>query len=320
MDEFMNPNGTDIVAVPYDAINKVPETTFRQLERFRWWGTQSYGPRCARLITETRKRNGKELRAHFNKKFVGDRGQLVDITEDFKLKRCQEIGRIHAETSSIREISDGNRLPNKYLEYTNNGGVFNGNPYASGAFAEQAESRDMNRRGMEQLIRRPVGREVMNRVIPRLLVGKRPPPPTLETYIHVAPLELEELPCHWRDNYPGLDAPYATGTLVLPDAEVPVVPLAALSLGAPPQAPAHDWDGVFNDLSTMEQFDPTTVMMFLQMDFHSRFKVSRKELFHVLLFRVNFDVMRDLFILHPTDLQHRLEDLLSPDDQALVFA
>ena len=142
----------------------------------------------------------------------------------------------------------------------------------------------------------------------------------MDTYVYVQPLELEELPYRWRDNHPGLDAPYATEELVLPEPEVPVVPLAALSLGAPPQAPAHDWDEIFNDLSTMEQFDPSTVMMFLQMDFHSHFKVSRKELFHFLLFRVNFDVMGDLFLLHPTDLKHRLEDLLSLNDQALVFA
>ena len=30
-DEFMNPDGTDIVAVPYDIINNIPATTFRQL-------------------------------------------------------------------------------------------------------------------------------------------------------------------------------------------------------------------------------------------------------------------------------------------------
>ena len=227
---------------------------------------------------------------------------------------------MHAETSLIREISDGNRFPSKYLEYTNNGGVFNGNPYEGGAFAEQAGSRDMNRKGMEQIIRRPVGREVMNKVMPRLLVGKRPPPSKLKTYIHVAPLELGELPVHWREHYPGLDALYATGPLVLPDAEVPVVPLAALSLGAPQQALAHDWDEIFHDLSAMEQYDPSTVMMFLQMDFHSRFKVSRKELFQFLLFRVDLNVMGELFVLHPTDLQHRLQDLLSPADQALIFA
>src|SRR5208282_5954260 len=90
-DEFMNPDGTDIVAVPYDTINDIPATTFRQLDRFRWWGTQKYGPRCARLSPETRKRNGKELRAHFNKKFVGDRGQIVDINEDFKRQLCQKL-------------------------------------------------------------------------------------------------------------------------------------------------------------------------------------------------------------------------------------
>ena len=105
-DEFMNPNGTDIVAVPYDAINNVPETTFRHLERFRWWGAQKYGPRCARLSPETRKRNGRELRAHFNKKFVGDGDQLVELTEEFKLKRCQEIQRVHAETSLIPFLSN----------------------------------------------------------------------------------------------------------------------------------------------------------------------------------------------------------------------
>src|SRR5208282_3491280 len=115
-DEFMNPDGTDIIAVPYDVINNIPATTFRQLERFRWWGAQKYGPRCARLSPETRKRNGKELRAHFNKKFVGDRDQLVELTEEFKLRRCQEIQRVHAEASSVREINDGNRIPNKYLE------------------------------------------------------------------------------------------------------------------------------------------------------------------------------------------------------------
>jgi len=318
MDRFMNPNGTDIVAVPYDVINDVPETTFRQLDRFRWWGAQSYGPRCARLSPDTRKRNGKELRAHFNKKFVGDQGQIVELTEDFKRQRFLEIERVHEATRNIREKWDGNRPTNKYLEYTNNGGVFNGNPYTSGAFAEQAETRDRNRSGLDQLVRRPVGREVVNRVMPRLLKGKRPPPPKIETYTYVPPLELGELPCRWRTKHPGLDAPYATEELVLPEPEVPVVSLGALSLGTAPQA--HDWDGIFSDLSSLEEYDTTAIMMFLQMDYHSRFKISRKELFHFLLFRVNFDVMGDLFLIHPAHLRARLESLLSPEDQALVFA
>ena len=60
MDKFQNPDGREKVAVPYDEINKVPETTFRQLERFRWWGVPNYGPDCPPLPTETRKRNGRK--------------------------------------------------------------------------------------------------------------------------------------------------------------------------------------------------------------------------------------------------------------------
>jgi len=128
MDRFMNADGTDIVAVPYDEINQLPETTFRELNSFRWWATPSYGPECEPLSPETRKRHGQELKSHFNKKFVGDMGQIVDINEDFKRKRFREIEDIHEVAINIREKSDGNRFPSKYLKHTNNGGSSIGTP------------------------------------------------------------------------------------------------------------------------------------------------------------------------------------------------
>jgi len=148
MDKFQNPDGRDKVAVPYDEINSVPETTFRDLERFRWWGVRNYGPDCPPLPTETRKRNGRKLAKSFPKKFVGDLGQIVDITEQFKDERFRDIQAFHEVVSNEGEEWDGNRPTNRYIEHTNNGGIFNGNPYTCGAFAEQAETRDRNRVGL----------------------------------------------------------------------------------------------------------------------------------------------------------------------------
>ena len=270
------------------------------------------------MSPETRKRNGEELKAHFDKRFVGDQGQIVNITADFKEKRFREIVRAHEVASSVRVKSDGNRPKNKYLEYTNSGGVFTGNPYTSGAFAEQAVTRDRDRCGFDQLVRRPVGREVVSRVLPRLLVGKRPPPPKEETYTYVPPLMLKGLPCRWRDTHPGLNAPYATEELVLPAPEVPAAPMGALTLGATPIA--HDWDTVINNLTSLEEQDPAAIMLFLQVEYHSRFRISRKDLFAFLLYRVNLAVMGELFVIHPAQLQTRLQDLLSPADQALIFS
>jgi len=146
----MDPDGRDKVAVPYDEVNDVPETTFRELNQFRWWAVPNYGPPCTPLATATRERNGEELQQGVSNKFLGDGDTLVDITEDFKRERFHDIEIFHSVDSNVREISDGNRPVNKYLERTNNGGIFNGNPYTCGAFSEQAETRDRNRIGFDQ--------------------------------------------------------------------------------------------------------------------------------------------------------------------------
>jgi len=319
MDRFMNPDGRDKVAVPYDEVNKVPETTFRQLERFRWWAVPKYGPGNPPLSPTTRKRNGKRLAKSFPKKFVGDLGQVVDITEEFKNERFRDIQAFHEVISNEREEWDGNRPINKYLEHTNSGGVFDRNPYTCGAFAEQAETRDRNRVGFDQLIRKPVERGVLCRVMPRLLKGNRPQEPKPKKYKYTPPMDLHELPSFWRTNEDrnNFDVPYATGPLILPAPDAPVAAMGNLALG-----PAHldpYWDNVFADISALEVYDPSAMAMYFQMDFHSRFRLCRKDLFNFLLYRVNFDIMGDLFMLPPYQLQERLTELLSTEDQAVVF-
>jgi hypothetical protein len=269
------------------------------------------------LSRKVLKRHGKELQCHFDKKFVGDLGEVVDITEDFKRDRFREIQRCCEVDRSVREKHNGNPPVNKYLEHHNSGGEFSGNPYTCAAYAAQAETRELNQIGLGQIPRWPVGREAMHRVVPRLLKGKRPPPPKLETYSFVPPLELQELPWRWRTEHPGLDAPYASEELVLPVPEVPSEGLGALSLGASPID--QDWDSLTVDLNLLGQLDPKAIAMFNQLDYHSRFKLNRQELFSFLLYRVGFNVMADLFLLQSGALQARLQGLLSPTDQAVVF-
>src|SRR5208282_2728043 len=73
------------------------------LERFRWWGVPNYGPDCPPLTMETRKRNGRKLAKSFPKKFVGDLGQIVDITDQFKQERFRDIQALHEVISNERE-------------------------------------------------------------------------------------------------------------------------------------------------------------------------------------------------------------------------
>jgi hypothetical protein len=243
----------------------------------------------------------------------------VDISERFQQERFTDIQAFHEVISNERDDWDGNRPTNKYLEHTNNGGVFNGNPYTNGAFAEHADTRDRNRVGFNQLVRKPVERDALCRVMPRLMKGKRPQEPIAKKYRYAPPLELAELPPFWRTNerLNKFDVPYATEPLVLPAPAAPVDAMGALALG-----PAHldpYWDNVFADIGSLEGIDPTAMVMFHQMDFHSRFRLCRKDLFNFLLYRVNLDILGDLFMLPPSTLQDRLQELLSPEDQAVVF-
>ena len=182
---YHNPDCSEKVAIPADELHGIPEVTVRDLARFRRWGRPLRGPSPTPLSRKVLKRHGKELQCHFDKKFVGDLGEVVDITEDFKRDRFREIQRCCEVDRSMREKHNGNPPVNIYLEHHNSGGEFSGNPYTCAAYAAQAETRELNQIGLGQIPRWPVGREAMHRVVPRLLKGKRPPPPKLETYSFV---------------------------------------------------------------------------------------------------------------------------------------
>ena len=129
IDIYQDSDGRDRVAVPYDEINEVPETTFRQLHSFRWWGVPSYGHSDRPLSPESRKRHACGLLSETSKiprQFIGDGDDIVDINQDFIEGRVHDIELYHLVDSDAREVE--RPTINRYLEHTNNGGYFMGIP------------------------------------------------------------------------------------------------------------------------------------------------------------------------------------------------
>ena len=136
----------------------------------------------------------------------------------------------------------------------------------------------MNRIGWDQMVRRPVDRVVKRRVLPRLLKGGRPPVPKPATFSYGAPLELTEVPVHWREDpvRGSFDVPYATGPLVLPVPALPVAAMGALALDLPPLVPHHN-NVHWLQLASMSAHEHS---LFLRHEYDVRFLLSRKDLFY----------------------------------------
>ena len=59
-----------------------------------------------------------------NKKCIGYGDTLVEICNNFKQERFRDIQLYHEVDLDTREVYDGNRPVNKYLEHANNGEIF----------------------------------------------------------------------------------------------------------------------------------------------------------------------------------------------------
>jgi len=315
---YQHPDCSDIVAIPADPLHGIPDVTYWDLTRFRKWGKVQMGASPIPLSPEARRRHGHDLSRH-NKRHIGDRDEIVELTDDFKRQRFEEIRRQHETESNKRIRYEGNRPTNTYHEHYNSGGTFNSDPYSCGAYAALAEARELDQIGFGQIPRRPVSRSGLQRVLPRILKGARPSPPEVVTYNYVPPFEVSELPQEWRTKPDrcGFDVPYASAPLVVPAEYALRAPFGGLTLGS--NDADASWQISLKEFALLDKCDPDNVAMHLLMEYHSRFQIPRKELFHFLLYKIPFDTLAGLFLSHPASLYAQLQELLSPADQALIL-